>query len=236
MDFRNKKILVVAAHPDDEVLGSGGTLHSLSSQKKSSTAICMLSKGVASRFSTENVGETESQIVENLGAMQKSFNILGFSKSWEFDFPDNQFDSVNLLQIIKAVESAVSDFDPDIVLTHHHGDLNIDHRLTSQAVFTATRPIGERKIQVITFETPSSSEWQIQSPDKVFTPNMFYELSEDNLVAKIRAIEVYENEIRDYPHPRSSEALKVIAKRWGTVSGFHYAEAFNVLRWYEPNT
>lgn len=234
MDFKNKKILVVAAHPDDEVLGSGATIHSLVTSKNCLANVCMLSKGVASRFHDNRTAETAKQLVENISDMKRAFDVLGFADHRQFDFPDNQFDSVPLLEIVKGVESAIAEFDPDIIFTHHHEDLNVDHRLTAQAVLTATRPIGNRKRQVMTFETPSSSEWQIPSADRVFIPSMFYELSAADLQAKIRAIECYSNEIRDYPHPRSSKALEVIAQRWGTVAGFHYAEAFNILRWYEP--
>jgi LmbE family N-acetylglucosaminyl deacetylase len=202
-------------------------------KQKCVSGVCMLSKGVASRFDPENLGQSEKQLAENMNAMQHAFEVLGVSEQWLFDFPDNQFDSVALLDIIKAVESAVVEFDPDVIFTHHHEDLNIDHRLVAQAVLTAVRPTGPRKRQVLTFETPSSSEWQIPSSDKAFIPTLFFELTAEDIAAKTKAIGCYKNEIREYPHPRSTKALEIIAQRWGTVAGFNYAEAFNVLRWYE---
>ena len=149
-----------------------------------------------------------------------------------YDFPDNRFDSVDLLDLIKVVEKEVNEFNPEIVFTHHLGDLNIDHELTSKAVTTAVRPLPNEPLRMLlTFETPSSTEWQIAEPHVAFLPQLFISLSKVNLVAKQNAIQAYKYECRDYPHPRSVQALEVIARRWGTVIGTEYAEAFHLVRW-----
>ncbi len=228
-----KRVLAVVAHPDDEVLGLGGTIHRLSSIKGTNVAVCMMSKGVTSRFGETNKGEASSQLSVNLRNMSASFDRLGVDDSWTFDFPDNQFDSIPLLHLIKAVESTIKDFRPHTILTHHNGDLNIDHRLTAQAVITAVRPTSPSRVQVCSFETPSSTEWQFPDPSKIFVPNLFVELTEENLAAKVAAITCYENEIREFPHPRSPRALEAIAQRWGSVAGMNYAEAFSVIRIFE---
>ena len=139
--FSNKKILVVASHPDDEILGAGGTIHKCSEHLSSVTKAVILSKGVASRLDKENEAFHE-EIARNEHDIQRATSIVGFKEFEVFNLPDNEFDTVSLLSVIKIIEEQINSFKPDLILTHHNYDLNIDHRITSQAVMTASRPVG----------------------------------------------------------------------------------------------
>jgi LmbE family N-acetylglucosaminyl deacetylase len=135
------------------------------------------------------------------------------------------------LDIIKVIEKEKEDFQPEIIFTHHGGDVNIDHQRTFEAVITATRPMENEMVKtVITFETPSGTEWIASSDPRKFTPNLFMEVSEKNLEAKINGMESYEFEKRIFPHPRSPEALKILAQYRGITVGKEYAEAFYIVR------
>ncbi|MDH5523660.1 MAG: PIG-L family deacetylase [Desulfobulbaceae bacterium] len=232
--FQGKRVLIVAAHPDDEALGLGGTVHRLVSRHNCEARAVILGEGITSR------GEVRDKWSNELARHQENINsavkCIGYSSVGIYDFPDNRFDSVDLLDIIKQVESEINEFLPDVIFTHHHGDLNVDHRLTCESVMTATRPLpGTPPRVILSFETPSSTEWQLPDSNKAFLPHLFVPLSDDDLAAKQRAIESYEFECRDYPHPRSIRALEVIARRWGTVIGVEFAEAFGVMRWVLDN-
>ena len=135
------------------------------------------------------------------------------------------------MDIIKVIEEEKSKFKPDVVFTHHGGDVNVDHQRTFDAVITACRPVvNETVTTIITFETPSGTEWRASSDPRHFIPNLFFSVDEDNIEAKIKGMESYEYEKRQYPHPRSPEALKIQASRWGVTIGKEYAEAFQVIR------
>ena len=225
--FKKKKILVLAAHPDDELLGLGGTIHQCIAENNSQVRVIILSNGVGSR----KIEINEKEIEKKLASIYKASKILGVNKVKVHDLPDNRFDSVDLLDVIKIVESEIDDFDPDIILTHHEMDLNIDHRIVFQAVITATRPMQDSKsILIMTFETPSSTEWQVQDSHSAFHPNFYQMISKKNIVAKQQAMKAYTTEYRSYPHPRSTKALEIIARRWGTVIGVEFAEAFKIIR------
>ena len=135
-------------------------------------------------------------------------------------------DSVPLLRIVKAVEEEIVKTKPDRIYTHHHHDLNIDHRIVFNAVLTACRPVGSIVKELITFEVPSSTEWNYPAQ---FNPNYFVNIK-TQISSKIRAMQVYKNEIRVFPHPRSAENLRNIAERWGSISGNSAAEAFEIIR------
>ena len=143
---------------------------------------------------------------------------IGYESVGIYDFPDNRFDSVDLLDIVKVVEAEKQEFQPEIIFTHHGGDVNIDHQRTFEAVITSTRPMEYEKVHtIITFETPSGTEWRASSDPKHFIPNFFVEVSEENIDAKIKGIESYEFEKRSFPHPRSPKALKVLAQQRGII-------------------
>jgi LmbE family N-acetylglucosaminyl deacetylase len=123
------------------------------------------------------------------------------------------------------------DFNPSVVFTHHGGDLNIDHQRTFKAVITACRPMSSEGVKtIITFETSSGTEWQASTDPRYFIPNLFVEVGQENIEKKIKGMENYELEKRPYPHPRSPEALKIQAQRWGVSVGVQFAEAFVLVR------
>jgi len=230
--FDRKNILAVVAHPDDEVLGVGGTLHRLVCKHSCDVKVVILGEGITARGKNRAPASWESELLSHKENIDNSLKCLGVQSKSIFDFPDNRFDSVDFLDIVKTIENEIDLFCPEIIFTHHSGDLNIDHQLTSNAVATATRPVpGEPARMVLTFETPSSTEWQVPEQNVVFMPQLFIPLDGKDIIAKQNAIEAYKQEYREYPHPRSTRALEIIAQRWGTVIGTNYAEAFRLMRW-----
>jgi LmbE family N-acetylglucosaminyl deacetylase len=220
-------ILIVAAHPDDEVLGCGATITKLSRCHK--VHLLILGEGHTSRETTrDRASKTE---VERLGiAARAAASMMGVASVKLEALPDNRFDEISFLDVVKRVESVMLETAPEIIYTHHPGDLNIDHRITFQAVLTASRPVpGSRVRNLYTFEIPSSTEWAFQQIAPPFKPNVFVDVSE-TIEVKVKAMTQYESEIRSFPHPRSSEALRTIARRWGTVVGLEYVEAFELIR------
>lgn len=222
-----RSILIVAAHPDDEVLGCGATIAKLSKSQK--VHILILGEGHTSRQMIR--GKRVKAAVERLRTSARAAaSVMGAASVMLEWFPDNRFDEVPLLNIVKRVESVIQKISPETIYTHHPGDLNIDHRITFQAVLTASRPVpGSRVKNLYTFEIPSSTEWAFQQLQPVFKPNVFVDVSK-TIDVKIKAMAQYESETRPFPHPRSPEALRTIARRWGTVVGLEYIEAFELVR------
>jgi LmbE family N-acetylglucosaminyl deacetylase len=231
MYFNNKKILVVVAHPDDELLGLGATMHKLINEQSCTVRAIILGEGITSRSEKRNPEQWSEELKthrQNIEAARKS---IGYESVGIYDFPDNRFDTIALLDIVKIIEKEKQDFQPEIIFTHHGGDVNIDHQRTFEAVITATRPMEDEVVKaVITFETPSGTEWIASSDTRKFTPNLFIEVSEENIEAKIIGMESYEFEKRKYPHPRSPEALKILAHYRGLIVGKKFAESFTIIR------
>ena len=229
--FTKKRIMIVVAHPDDELLGLGATMNKLILEENATNHVVILGEVITSRSFERDPALWESQLTihrQNIHAAQKA---IGYHSVGIYDFPDNRFDSVDLLDIIKVIEKEKSQFKPDVIFTHHGGDLNIDHQRTFEAVITACRPMAHEQVKtIITFETPSGTEWRPSSDPRHFIPNLFVSVSKDNLEAKIKGMESYEFEKRAYPHPRSPEALRIQAQRWGVSVGCEYAEAFCLVR------
>ncbi|MGI8952507.1 MAG: PIG-L deacetylase family protein [Chitinophagaceae bacterium] len=231
MIFNNKKILVIVAHPDDEILGLGATMHKLINEYSVNVHVVILGEGITSRSQQRDVTAWQNELVIHRSNIKNAQNIIGYNSVSIYDYPDNRFDSVSLLDIIKVIEREKQDSGAEVIFTHHGGDLNIDHQRTFEAVMTACRPMEQEKVTTIfTFETPSGTEWRASSDPKHFIPNFFIEVNEGNLNAKIKAMESYEFEKRKYPHPRSPQALKILAQRWGIAVGKTYAEAFCLIR------
>lgn len=216
-------ILAVVAHPDDETLGCGATL---CRHRKGGDKIYVLSltDGVGAR------GATSEAAAKRREAAERAAGVLGFEWLARGDFPDNEMDSVPLLEVVQYIESVKEDVVPDLVYTHHGGDLNVDHRITFQAVLTAFRPQpDEPSTEIRTFEVPSSTEWSHNSIGGQFTPNLFIDASE-HWDAKLAALSEYGTEIRGYPHPRSPKALEALSRRRGAQVGLPLAEAFHTVR------
>ena len=234
------KILIIVAHPDDEILGMGGTILN-HTKKGDDVTIVYLTTGITSRRSSDynnspsyKLSKNESikikkQILELQNDAKNSSKILGVKKTIFFDYPDNELDTVPLLKIIKTIEEIVSSIMPDRIYTSHFADLNVDHRIVFEAILTACRPTGLPVKEIICFEILSSTEWTFSYD---FKPNYFINI-EKELASKIKAMKIYKNEIRKFPHPRSIENIKISAKRWGTVCGFNAAEAFQIIRKFE---
>lgn len=229
--LRNKKILVVVAHPDDELLGLGGTMHRLINDYDVTARVIILGEGITSRADTRNTEIWKKQLAIHRQNIHDAQKAIGYHSVGIYDFADNRFDSIDLLDLIKVIEKEKLEFDPEVIFTHHGGDVNIDHQLTFEAVITATRPMAHELVKtIVTFETPSGTEWRAASDPKHFIPNLFFAINEENLAAKIKGMESYEFEKRAYPHPRSPEALKILAQRHGIAVGTDYAEAFMLIR------
>ena len=222
------KILIIAAHPDDEVLGCGGTIARLTNEKKN-VYVAILGEGITSRYGQRE--QADQKLIEELGNRSRQVSkLLGIKELFLFNLPDNRFDTVPLLDIIKIVEDLVNRLRPGIIYTHHAGDLNIDHAITHRAVLTATRPVENCPVkELYTFELPSSTEWAFSQFKPAFQPNVFVDISA-TLETKIQAMQIYESEIRHFPHPRSSQVLRAIAERWGSGVGLPAAEAFQLAR------
>jgi LmbE family N-acetylglucosaminyl deacetylase len=229
--FKNKKILVVVAHPDDELLGLGATMHKLISEYNCQIRTVILGEGITSRSDERDPERWKEELEKHRQNIEQARIAIGYESVGIYDFPDNRFDTVALLDIIKVIEKEKDKFNPEIIFTHHGGDLNIDHQRTFEAVITSTRPMDDEKVNtIITFETPSGTEWIASSEPRRFIPNLFIEVSEKDLDAKIKGMESYEFEKRKYPHPRSPESLKILSQQRGITVGKIYAEAFNLLR------
>lgn len=218
-------ILVVAAHPDDEVLGCGGTIAKL----QEDVLIAILGEGITSRYTKRE--EVDEMLIKELHCRSEEVaHFIGAKDLFKFSLPDNRFDQVPLLDVTKIVEKLISDYAPHTIYTHHYGDLNIDHVVTHRAVLTASRPVGGCPVKdVYTFEIPSSTEWSFQGLNRPFFPNVFVNITE-TLSKKIDAMEMYEGETRPYPHPRSPQALEAIAHKWGSCVNCECAEAFELVR------
>jgi LmbE family N-acetylglucosaminyl deacetylase len=229
--LRNKKILVVVAHPDDELLGLGASMNRLISEYNTCVHVVILGEGITSRSDKRDVKKWEEELLIHRNNIKKAQATIGYNSVSIYDFPDNRFDTVSLLDIVKVVEKEKKAHEPDIIFTHHGGDVNIDHQRTFEAVITSTRPMKDERVKsIITFETPSGTEWRASSDPKHFIPNFFISFSSLNLQQKVSGMESYEFEKRKYPHPRSPEALKIQAQRWGISIGCDYAEAFCIVR------
>ena len=220
-------VMVIAAHPDDETLGCGGTMAGLS--EYANLIICILGEGVTSRYaSRDEAPKSAITFLEN--EAKAAGEILGASSLVFGGLPDNRFDSVPLLDITKMIEGWIDEYNPDVVYTHNAGDVNIDHSITYRAVLVSTRPTSNCQVrELYSFEVPSSTEWAFQTISPTFQPNTFVDITK-TINRKIRALEAYESEIRTFPHPRSPETLMAAAKRWGSVISVEYAEAFQLIR------
>jgi LmbE family N-acetylglucosaminyl deacetylase len=229
--LRNKKIMLVVAHPDDELLGLGATMNKLINEYSCEVRVVILGEGITSRSDERDSSYWQKELEKHKENIHQAAACIGYHSVRTHDFPDNRFDSVDLLDIIKTIEKEKKQFNPEIIFTHHGGDVNIDHQRTFEAVITANRPLENEMVStLITFETPSGTEWRASSDPRHFIPNWFVSVSEENLNAKIKGMESYEFEKRTYPHPRAPAALKIQAQRWGVVVGVHYAEAFQLIR------
>ncbi|EMO29502.1 PIG-L deacetylase family protein [Leptospira noguchii] len=225
-----KIILTVAAHPDDEILGCGATMARLS-QEGCEIHILILAEGITSRKNTRDRNSNLNELSELAQIAHTAGKTVGAKSVELFDFPDNRMDSIDRLDIIKVIERKVQEIQPEIIFTHFKYDLNIDHRITSDAVITACRPYPEQVVkELYFFEVSSSTEWQVGNQSETFNPNYFVSINETQMKKKIDALKVYRSEMREFPHARSIEAVNAFAKWRGASIGVSMAESFMVGR------
>lgn len=222
------KTLIIAAHPDDEVLGCGGTIAKIAAQGEE-VHILILATGLTSRVGFDMEKGADALKI-HLERASRAGALLGAKNVNFAGFPDQKMDAVPLLEITHRIEAEIESIKPQTIFTHHGGDLNMDHVITFRATLTATRPMAGSVVRAVyAYEVPSSTEWAFQKFEPKFQPNLFHDIS-DSLAKKIEAMQVYESEAREFPHPRSPQALEAIAKRWGSVCGLKAAETFETVR------
>lgn len=218
------RYLVVVAHPDDEVLGVGGTIFKLISEGND-VAVAIMSYHAAAR---SGLSDTLSE------DQNEAMSLLGVKKVYSADFPNIKMNTVAHLDLVQFVERCIADFGADVLITHHPSDTNDDHCVTSRAVMAASRLFQRREgisplRQLLFMEVPSSTEWSFDSSSNRFSPNFFVEIGEEGIDRKIVALHKYKGVMRPYPHPRSEEALKGLAAFRGSQAGCNYAEAFECV-------
>ena len=225
----NKTILIVAAHPDDEVLGCGGTI-ARHSDAGDQVHVLIVAEGATSRQQQRNRNQASDELSGLAQAAQQAGVILGALGVELLDLPDNRLDSLDRLDLIKQIELRIERHQPQVVYVHHAGDLNIDHRRLHEAVVTACRPTpGQPVKRLLSFEVASSTEWQPPGSAPAFQPNWFVDITAQ-WPRKREALEAYASEMRPWPHARSIEALEHLARWRGAQVGVAAAEAFCLLR------
>lgn len=226
--MEKERVLAVVAHPDDEVLGCGGTLAKLSGQG-AEVLVAILGEGITARSGRRE--EADRAMLDGLKeSCRKVKSLLHLKNVMMVDLPDNRFDSIPRLDIIKKIEMLIRETKPSIIFTHHEGDLNIDHEITNRAVVTAARPFKDHPVRMIAaFSVPSSTDWAFSGRTSAFCPNYFVDISA-TVGAKINALSAYSSEMREFPHPRSIEALRAYNRYWGSVVGCDAAEPFSIVR------
>ncbi len=216
-------VMIIAAHPDDETLGCGGTIVKHTTNKDL-VKIIFISEGVTSR---ENINQNEIELRRKYA--RDACKVLGVSELSFFSFPDNRLDTIPLLDIVQCIETEIQKFMPTIIYTHSGTDLNIDHKIINKATLTACRPQKDDSIkEIYSFEVLSSTEWS-SVYENSFKPNHFVDISK-YIETKIVAMSKYKSEINKSPHPRSSEVIRALSKYRGSTSGFDYAEAYMLER------
>ena len=213
----NERVLIIAAHPDDELLGSGGTIKKLINHGYHVITV-IIAKGRK---------EEEQNMKLNV---IKANQHLGVEETIFLEYPNLLLETFPLHVITKEIESLVAKHKPAIIFTHHYGDINMDHQILFQAVLTAVRPLpGNKAIELLCFETVSSSEWSQQTNDKSFKPNYYVDIT-DTIDQKLEALQFYDVEMRPFPHPRSYKGVKHLAQVRGMTIGVENAEAFEIIR------
>lgn len=224
-----KKILVVAAHPDDEVLGCGGSI-ARHITLGDVVHVMILAEGITARDVQRDRAIRNDELDDLSKRTLHAHAILGTTQVTTYELPDNRMDSLDRLDIVKLVEQKIREFKPDTVYTHHAGDVNVDHRYVHEAVVTACRPLpGFSVRQLLFFEIASSTEWQVPGAAPLFMPTWFIQIS-DQLDKKMQALAAYGSEMRQFPHPRSLEGLTYLARWRGATVGVPAAEAFMIGR------
>ena len=222
-------VLVIAAHPDDEVLGCGGTI-ARHADAGDQVQVLIVAEGATSRQQQRDRVQATGELSALAQAAQKAGAILGAKGVELLDLPDNRLDSLDRLDLIKQIEERIERHQPQMVYVHHAGDVNVDHRRLHEAVVTACRPTpGQPVKRLLSFEVASSTEWQPPGSGPGFQPNWFIDITSQWL-RKREALEAYASEMRPWPHARSIQAVEHLARWRGAQVGVEAAEAFCLLR------
>ena len=222
----DKIVLVIAAHPDDEILGCGGTIARFAKQGCEIFTM-ILGEGITSRDTKRSGVKRKKELNELKQQVIYANNIIGAKEVFIHGLADNRFDTVPFLDVVKLIEKVKKDVHPDIIFTHYEKDLNIDHQITYKAAITAARPIGEHFAkEIYSFEILSSTEWNWPN---TFSPDVFFDIS-STIALKMKAMEQYKSEIRQFPHPRSILGIKVLSEYRGMQAGIQHVEAFKCVR------
>ena len=226
--MKKSPVLIVAAHPDDEVLGCGGTIARFCAEGRE-VHILLLADGESSRDGLEH-GTDSGKIPARVLAAEEAGCILGCLSIEVCNLPDNRLDSLDLLDIVKIVEDRVERTKAGTVFTHFYGDVNVDHRIVHEAVLAACRPQpGHSVKELFFFEVPSSTEWRPPQSANYFAPGLFVDIT-STLGKKMEALAAYKDELRAFPHPRSVQAVEALARWRGATCGVLAAESFVVGR------
>ena len=211
------KVLVIAAHPDDELLGCGGTL--IKHVQQGDEVRCLLMcEGESLRYVGQNIQMADST--------EQAAKVIGFSQVVRCNFPDQRLDTFSLVDIIKPIEQTVDSYEPDIVYVQNGEDINRDHQIVYEAASVALRPTAPSVKEIYTFYTVGSTEWNYPA---AFRPNVFVNI-EEQLEKKLEAFRCYHSEVREYPHPRSEQAIRNLAAYTGNQCCMKAAEAFMLIR------
>jgi N-acetylglucosamine malate deacetylase 1 len=226
--MKKNAVLVVAAHPDDEVLGCGGTIARFAKEGRD-VHILILADGEGSRAAVGSLISKEC-IESRAKAAKQAGSVMGCASVILNHLPDNRLDSIDMLDIVKIIEKRIGQIGPRTVLTHHCGDVNVDHCITHEAVLAASRPQpGHPVKELFFFEVPSSTEWRPPNSPNYFNPGLFVDI-DNTLKVKKEALKVYKDELRLFPHPRSLESVEALARWRGATAGVLAAEAFEIGR------
>ena len=207
-------ILVIAAHPDDEVIGMGATIKKLS--RKNHIALCVVSEGASAQYSNKEM------IAVRRKACIKSSKILGITDIIFLDFPDMKLDSVPQLEINRELEKIIKEMKPEIIFTTPHHDLNKDHQIVFDSTLVAARPLSSSIKEIYCYELSGIVK-------EAFRPNIFVDISNE-LSYKIKAFKMYKSEIKKFPHARSFKSIENLSVQRGVESGLESAEAFELIR------
>jgi len=215
------KVLVIAPHPDDEVLGCGGTIVK-HTKEGDEVYLCIVTKAYTPDWSEEFIKNRPKEI-------QKANDVLGIKKTFFLDLPTAKLDTIAQKQLNELIHKCINEVRPEIMYIPYEHDLHRDHRLVFEACTVALRPMSNPSVRkILSYETLSESDWSLLNPHS-FTPNIYVDIS-DTLEDKIRAMSVYKSELRPFPYPRSLEAIKILAQKRGIEAGLSAAEAFMLIR------
>ncbi len=220
-----ERVLVIAAHPDDDLLGCGGVMSRL--RNKVEFKVLYIAEGSSCRYTNPTCAEARASIAQRTSFAESALDFLGISNIEFNNMPCGRLDQVPLIEINKVIERSIESFSPDTVFTHSQSDSNQDHVKVNQASIIACRPGLNSVKNLLAYEVLSSSEWGFNSP---FTPNIFFNLGELNVQAKFKSMSYYLSEMRESPFPRSREGIYTLAAYRGLQSGNQYAEAFELIR------